>query len=126
MNTGQRLRMLRELKQMSQAEVAKAIGVGRTTYLKYEAGDNKPIRRLKELSALFGVTYDYILGNDQSSSCTKSTAYTEGNLSADETDLIKKYRALDEHGKKRILRNIDGEYLDLQEKLDKSSKETSA
>lgn len=64
MNTGNRLRKLREEKQMSQEEVAKLIGVGRTTYLKYETGENKPTRKLKELSNLFGVSTDYLLCND--------------------------------------------------------------
>lgn len=62
MTTGERLKMLREQRGQSQAEIAKLIGVGRTTYLKYETGENKPTRKLKELSALFGVTGDYLLG----------------------------------------------------------------
>ena len=60
--TGQRLRSLREQRGQSQEEIAKLIGVGRTTYLKYESGENKPTRKLKELSALFNVTSDYIMG----------------------------------------------------------------
>lgn len=61
MTTGQRLKMLREQRGQSQADIAKLIGVGRTTYLKYESGENKPTRKLKELSALFNVTSDYIM-----------------------------------------------------------------
>jgi len=59
---GERLRSLREQRGQSQEEIAKLIGVGRTTYLKYESGENKPTRKLKELSALFNVTTDYIMG----------------------------------------------------------------
>lgn len=66
MDIGTRLRKLREEKELSQAEVAKLIGVGRTTYLKYESGENRPTRKLKELSQLFGVSMDYILGNSNS------------------------------------------------------------
>lgn len=40
------------------------LGIGRTTYLKYESGENKPSRKLKELASLFGVTTDYLLGRD--------------------------------------------------------------
>lgn len=61
MNTGQRLKKLREDLGLSQEEVAKRIGVGRTTYVKYETGDSKPIRKINELSKLFGVDADYIL-----------------------------------------------------------------
>lgn len=64
MNTGQRLKALRESKGLSQEEVAKIIGVGRTTYLKYESGENKPTRKLKELSRLFNVDANYILCMD--------------------------------------------------------------
>lgn len=64
MNTGEKLRMLREIKKMSQNDVAKQIGVGRTTYLKYETGENRPVRKLKELSKVFGVSYDYLLDDD--------------------------------------------------------------
>lgn len=60
--TGERLRSLRELRGQSQEEIANLIGVGRTTYLKYESGENKPTRKLKELSSLFNVTSDYIMG----------------------------------------------------------------
>ena len=62
MTTGQRLKMLREQRGQSQADIAKLLGIGRTTYLKYENGENKPTRKLKELSALFNVTSDYIMG----------------------------------------------------------------
>ena len=64
MNTGQRLKALRESKGLSQEEVAKIIGVGRTTYLKYESGENKPTRKLQELSQLFNVDANYILCMD--------------------------------------------------------------
>lgn len=66
MFTGDRLKKLREERGLSQAEVAKAIGVGRTTYLKYETGENKPTRKLEELSRLFSVSYDYLLGREES------------------------------------------------------------
>ncbi len=62
MNTGQRLKQLREEKGLSQEEVAKLIGVGRTTYLKYESGENRPVRKLDELTRLFNVSSDYIMG----------------------------------------------------------------
>jgi len=59
--TGERLRHLRENRNLSQAEVADAIHVERTTYAKYESNVNKPSRKLNELAAFFGVSADYIL-----------------------------------------------------------------
>ncbi|MBR6012921.1 MAG: helix-turn-helix transcriptional regulator [Selenomonadaceae bacterium] len=63
--TAYRLRELREKKGLSQREVAERIGVTRAAYNKYECGASKPIRRLNMLSALFGVSADYILGKNE-------------------------------------------------------------
>ena len=62
--TAQRLRKLRLDKELSQNEVAKILGISRTAYVKYENGQAKPVRKLKELCALFNVSADYILGSD--------------------------------------------------------------
>lgn len=70
--TGERLRQLRENKQLSQGEVAKLIGVSRPAYVLYETGRSKPLRKIKELCALFNVTSDYILGNDNNTSNTQT------------------------------------------------------
>lgn len=63
--TAFRLRSLREEKGLSQKEVAQRIGVTRAAYNKYECGVSRPVRKLEELSALFGVTADFILGKDE-------------------------------------------------------------
>jgi transcriptional regulator with XRE-family HTH domain len=60
--TGERLTDLRNQLGMSQQQVADIIGVDRTSYAKYEKDVNKPTRKLKELSDLFNVTSDYIMG----------------------------------------------------------------
>ena len=66
MNTiGVRLRYLREKRKLTQKEVAKLIGVTRAAYNKYECGVSKPVRKLKELSELFNVSMDYILGQEE-------------------------------------------------------------
>lgn len=82
MDTGKRLRHLREERGLSQEEVAKAIGVGRVTYLKYENGENRPVRKLKELSAFFNVSIDYLLGNE-------SLIPSESHSKRDMNDLAK-------------------------------------
>ena len=84
MDTGKRLRELREARGLSQEEVAKAIGVGRVTYLKYENGENRPVRKLKELSSFFKVSIDYLLGND-----TPTTEKPSAPSKRDMNDLAK-------------------------------------
>lgn len=64
-NTASRLRRLRDWKAMSQEDVARALGITRTAYVKYETGMTTPSRKLKELSQLFGVSVDYILCTDK-------------------------------------------------------------
>lgn len=63
--TGKRLRELREAKGLSQNEVAKLLGISRTAYVKYETGESRPVRKIKELSQLFNVSTDYILANNE-------------------------------------------------------------
>ena len=65
--TAKRLRNLREAKKMSHNDVAKILGISRTAYVKYETGESRPVRKLNELSTLFNVSTDYILGNEDKS-----------------------------------------------------------
>ena len=60
--TGQRLRLLREERKWSQEAVAQKLGISRTAYNKYESGAIQPVRKIKELAAIFNVSADYILG----------------------------------------------------------------
>lgn len=60
--TGKRLRKLREEKGLSQNEISKILGISRTAYVKYETGESRPVRKLDELTRLFNVSADYIMG----------------------------------------------------------------
>lgn len=56
--------MLRKERGLSQKAVADTIVITRTAYNKYESGVIQPVRKLKELSDLFHVSADYILGRN--------------------------------------------------------------
>lgn len=60
--SAEKLKMLRELKGMSQADCAKALGLDRTTYVKYENGGSVR-RNVEKLARFFNVSTDYLLGN---------------------------------------------------------------
>ena len=109
--TAKRLKQLREEKRLSQNEVAKLIGISRTAYVKYESGENRPIRKLNELSALFNVSTDYLLGND-----VKDLA-----LSDKERDIIYKYRFLSPTAKATVELILNNQYEN--EKEEKSNEE---
>ena len=60
-----RLRFLREHQELSQREVAKLLGVGQTTYNRYETGQREPnLETLKKISQLFDISVDYLLNNE--------------------------------------------------------------
>lgn len=98
--TGSRLKSLRTKMNVSQADVANAIGISRTAYVKYETGASKPVRKLHELAKYFNVSADYLLGNDAASKAS------EPELAEDETKLVADYRWLDADGKNLVLNMI--------------------
>lgn len=101
--TGQRLKQLRLHRGMSQAEVAKLIGVERVTYLQYEKGTNRPVRKLKELAQLFGVTVDYLLGNSDSFPVTENFDLKRNFLNEQQTKLVEGYDKLNDEGQNMLL-----------------------
>ncbi len=59
----ERLRELREDRDLLQKDIAKIIGTTQRVYSRYENGQNEmPIRHIITLSKFFEVTTDYILG----------------------------------------------------------------
>ena len=57
-----RLRQLREDKDMSQREIAKILDMSQTGYSQYEIGKNDiPTRVLIKLALYYGVSVDYLL-----------------------------------------------------------------
>lgn len=65
MTFGQRLRELREKRSVRQADVADAIGVSAVMIVNYEKDSKLPqIEKLKLLANYFGVTVDYLLGDE--------------------------------------------------------------
>ena len=59
----QRLRDLREDKDMTQTQIAKMLGMSQTGYSKYETGENDiPTEILIKLARFYNTSIDYILG----------------------------------------------------------------
>ena len=58
-----RIRDLREDKDLNQTEVAKMLGMSQTGYSKYETGENDiPTAILIKLARFYNTSIDYILG----------------------------------------------------------------
>ena len=63
MDYRQRMRELREDRDLTQQEVAEVLGTSQTMYARYERGANElPIRHLLTLCRYYGVSSDYFLG----------------------------------------------------------------
>ena len=59
----QRLRDLREDKDLSQKQFAEILGMSQTGYSKYETGENDiPTQTLSKIADFYGTSTDYILG----------------------------------------------------------------
>lgn len=115
--TSDRLRDLREKKGLSQGEVAKLLGISRPAYVQYEMGKTRPIRKINELCALFNVSADYILGNDNNTSNTQTE-----NKPKDLIKLLEKEEytlngeIVTQEDRDRIKRVIEALYWDAKEK----------
>ena len=63
METYEILRNLREDRDLTQQNIADLLKIGRTMYRRYETGEPEiPVRHLKVLCSVYGVTSDYVLG----------------------------------------------------------------
>lgn len=95
------LKELRIKNKMYQKDVAKILGIERTTYVKYETGVTEPdIKTLIKLADIFNVTLDYLLGRSTSSTVSASASpegkatiqQNESPLTGKELALISAYR----------------------------------
>lgn len=88
------LKQLREEKGITQTELAKQIGVVRSTICFYETEQHSPTpEMLIKLADYFGVSVDYLLGRD-SGTVSASVAPMGENLTATERNLINAFRKL--------------------------------
>lgn len=102
----EKLKEIREATGMNKKEFANYIGLKYTTYNNYETGTREPASDfLILISEKFDVSIDYILGLKEEKDVIHSY-----ELKAKEYDHIKKYRSLDDRGKKNVDTLLDNEY----------------
>ena len=99
----ERLKILRTKRKLLQKEVASALNIGRTTYVKYENGDSEPsLSILIELANFFDVTTDYLLERSNIPN-QKENQNPELKISEQEKTLLENFRSTTEHGRQRII-----------------------
>jgi len=65
MNFSNRLKQCRNKKGWTQESISRRLKIKRSTYAKYETGENQPDQNtLIKLADLFGITTDYLLGRE--------------------------------------------------------------
>ena len=101
-----KLKEIRENKGMNKKDFASFLGIKYTTYNGYETGSREPASDFLILfSKKLDVSIDYLMGLSDEKDILHSY-----QLKSIEYDYIKKYRALDEHGKSIIDFLLDAEY----------------
>ena len=102
MSLATNLKEARIKKSLKQEELAKLVGKSKNVISNWERGDNKPdADTLFDLCDILDVDANYLLGWEDNNNLS---------LSIKEQDHIKKYRALDEHGKDMVDTVLQKEY----------------
>lgn len=85
---GKRLRLLRTERKITQEELGKVLGVGKTTISQYESETRKPdAEMLRRIAEYFNVSVDYLLGLiDEKVSFLKENIPTYNKQVAHRTD----------------------------------------
>jgi hypothetical protein len=99
------LKSLREAKGLTQQIVAQAIGVDRTTYVKYENGQSEPnFETAIKLAAFYDVSIDELVGYNTKK---KPTTVSDDELDAKSLARVFKLRALSDEDLELLDAQID-------------------
>lgn len=98
----ERIRNLREDRDMTQKQVADLLFMQLTQYRRYESGERElPLDLAISLSRFYNVPVDYIAG------VSDKITISEETLTADEKHLIENYRSLLEKEKTKLIKISD-------------------
>ncbi len=112
MEIGKIIQGLREEANIRQSELAKSLGLGRTTISNYENNYSSPdLETLIQIANFFHVSTDYLLG-------ISSVKNAPQNLQEDEAKVLKYYRRLNSENKDYI----NGEMIKLFREQESSDK----
>lgn len=112
-----RLKELRTGAGLTQQDVAKLLGVERSTYVKYERGSSDPpTSTLIRLADYFGVSVDFIIGHTPSLSSVMPPKVSKNDIS-----ILEKFHSLDKMAQARILNALEFEYRSIPQENVKSS-----
>lgn len=97
------LSKLRKERGLRQKDVAEALRIDRTTYVKYENGKSHPDHEmLKRIADFYGVSIDYLL-NYQAIDMIKHDSPFDAPITFSELQFLDLYRSLNDSGKEKLL-----------------------
>lgn len=99
-----RLKEARLSRGLTQEQIAKQIGVAKSTFTGYEKGNSEPsMLTISKIMNVLKVDANF-LWQDETNSLTELV------VSLDEKALLRKYRALDDHGREMVDFTLEKEY----------------
>lgn len=121
---GEKLLRLRKEMKMTQDDVAKILGMSRTSFSKYENGNSAPpLHVLRKIAAIYNVGLEYLIFDENTSIRLNDSQSEDENTSSVpvskitelrpvEKQIIGKYRILTDEEKKQFLEKLFPEYDD--------------
>lgn len=108
MNIGTIIKHRRKKIDVSAEQLAAQVGVSPATIYRYENGDIEklPVSALEPIAKALNCTPAYLMGWEEN----PNSPWQNEVIDKEEQNLIKKYRSLDDHGKKNIDTLLDSEY----------------
>ena len=107
-----RIRELRKAKGITMKQLGAVLGLAESTISQYETGKRQPdYTVVAKLSDFFGVSVGYVLGTEKTTPgiSVRRSETQDINLTDEETDMIRKYRRLDERGRSAVLNTLEHE-----------------
>lgn len=116
-----RIAELRRAKGLNMSDAAKMLGMPYTTYVNYEKGLREPTSEiLIQLADFYDTTIDYMIGRPGASAKNACHSIVEKSAAfqatAEEKQIILKYRQLDERGRSAVVNTLEHEYSTRTEK----------
>lgn len=110
-NFGERLRMLRTRKGLSQLDFAKQIKISKSAVNMYERGEREPsFEVLETIADYFNVDLDYLLGKTDCENRSRIEIRPHFEITDNERTMIEKFRKLDTRGQSAVMNVLDHEY----------------
>lgn len=99
-----KLKELRQIKNLTQKQVADFLKCNQTAVGKYERGELEPsISNICKFADFFGCTTDYLLGREDDFGVVAGNASNAPALTQEETQLLKDFRLLDDISKYKVI-----------------------